>query len=214
MVHKPPRVVAELGRPETPQETADRKAENSRKHRANQTVVNLVLALAASLAIVLILVLVVVRPEQPPRDPVDYQAVADQAQGAVSAPLASPELPADWTSNSATLRTDGDGIATWSVGFITPARDFIQLRQGVDANDTWVSNVHEGSQATDSAAVGGMTWEIHDDRANGDAGNLAFAMVAETELSRFVLYGTADDAEFRTLAAAVAAEVTDEEIAP
>jgi hypothetical protein len=58
---KPPRVVAELGRPETPEETAARKAENSRKHRAKQTINNLVLSLLVSLGLVLVIFLMVPR---------------------------------------------------------------------------------------------------------------------------------------------------------
>jgi hypothetical protein len=45
------RVVAELGRPETPAETAARKAESSRLHRQRQTVNNLVYSLIATLGI-------------------------------------------------------------------------------------------------------------------------------------------------------------------
>ena len=57
-----PRVVAELGRPETPDETAARKAASSRAHRENQTAFNLVIAIVVSVGIVVLLVLVVVRP--------------------------------------------------------------------------------------------------------------------------------------------------------
>ena len=63
MAARPPRVVAELGRPETPEETAARQAENSLKHRQRQTVTNLVLALGASLLVVLALVLLVPRSD-------------------------------------------------------------------------------------------------------------------------------------------------------
>ena len=66
MARKEPAIVAELGRPETAEETAQRKAENSRKHRANQTALNLVGATVASLAIVAFLVIVVVRPAPAP----------------------------------------------------------------------------------------------------------------------------------------------------
>ena len=59
MAGKQPAIVAELGRPETPEETAARKAENSRKRRANQTAFNLIVATIASLGIVLFLVVVV-----------------------------------------------------------------------------------------------------------------------------------------------------------
>ena len=47
-----PRIVAELGRPETPDETAARKAESSRVYRASQNTRNLVAALLVTLAVV------------------------------------------------------------------------------------------------------------------------------------------------------------------
>jgi hypothetical protein len=87
------RIVAELGRPETPEETAARKAENSRSHRANQTTRNLLLATFASLAVVLFVVLVVVRPAGDLVKTVNYHSVARQAQQTVSETLADPSLP-------------------------------------------------------------------------------------------------------------------------
>ncbi|MCU1638019.1 MAG: hypothetical protein JWL94_666 [Microbacteriaceae bacterium] len=206
---KPARVVAELGRPETPEETAARKAEASRKHRANQTPINLALAIGASLGIVLILVLAVVRPDQPARDPVDYSAIASQSEASVDAPLAAPALPPGWVSNSASLGTGGDGIPTWSVGFVTPEQQFIALRQGIGANDTWVANQLEGTAQTGSETIDGVHWATYDNRDGDDPGNLAFAMVAAVGESDYVLYGTADDTEFRTLAAALTAQPTE-----
>jgi len=204
-----PRIVAELGRPETPEETAARKAENSRKHRANQTVINLVLALAASLAIVLILVLVVVRPEQPPRESVDFATVAAQAQPAVDEPLAAPTLPPGWTSNAAELETESDGITTWSVGFLTPQGQFIALRQGIDANATWLTNRLDKLAPTGTEQIDSATWSVYDNRDSDDPGNLAYAMSTTTAASTFALYGTADPVEFRTLATALSADFGD-----
>ena len=56
-----PRIVAELGRPETASETAARKAENSRLYRQRKTVNNLTLSLLVSLGMVLLIVLIVPR---------------------------------------------------------------------------------------------------------------------------------------------------------
>ena len=53
MMAKSPRIVAELGRPETPDETAARKAESSRVHRESQNTRNLVAALIVTIAIVM-----------------------------------------------------------------------------------------------------------------------------------------------------------------
>ena len=44
MMAQHPRIVAELGRPETPDETASRKAESSRVYRASQNTRNLIVA--------------------------------------------------------------------------------------------------------------------------------------------------------------------------
>ena len=52
-----PRIVAELGRPETPQETADRKAASSARYRSSKTFRNLVAALLITIAVVAVVYL-------------------------------------------------------------------------------------------------------------------------------------------------------------
>jgi hypothetical protein len=197
-----PRVVAELGRPETPEETAARRAETSRKHRENQTALNLIVALIASLGIVLFLVVVVVRPEAPAREPVDYLAVATQTGEDAVAPV----LPPEWYANSATFGTTNQ-VATWSVGLITPGAQFIALEQGFDANPTWVAAVLESAPKTGTTTIDGLTWTVYDQREVSDAGNHAYSLSTELEGSTVVLHGTASDAEFELLATAVAAQV-------
>ena len=117
MAQRPPRVVAELGRPETPDETAARKAENSRLHRQRQTVLNLVLSLGASLLLVLVIVLLVPRSDTAMVRDVDVAPIAEQAQVASDDPLAVPELPEGWRANAAELRTSSvDEVTAWYVG--------------------------------------------------------------------------------------------------
>lgn len=202
---KAPRIVAELGRPETAEETAARRAEASRKRRANQTVFNLVLALLASLGIVLLLVLVVVRPDQPPRAAVDYVETAAQAQPAVSERLFAPTLPPAWTANNATLDTAGESFV-WKVGFITPAQQFIALEQGIDTGASWVAGRLGRLAATSTTDIGGVTWDVYDRRDANDPGNFAYSLVADLGGSEVLLHGTASDEEFITLAAAIAAD--------
>ncbi len=196
------RIVAELGRPETPDETASRKAETSRKHRANQTVRNLVWSLGASLVVVLLVVLVVVRPDPAPSEVIDYGAIASEAQQSVDATLTAPVLPGAWTANAAELRADGD-IQIWYIGFITPEQQFIALNQGIDANPTWVDNLLDGARSTGAVSIDGVTWSVYDHRDSADPGNLAYAMTASERGSTYVLFGTANDAEFETLATAM-----------
>lgn len=208
--HREPAIVAELGRPETPQETATRKAETSRLHRSNQTALNLVAALVVSLGVVLLIVLVVVRPDPAPRASVDYQATAAEAQTSVDAPLASPSLPADWSANSAKLETSSDDVTSWYIGFVTPTDQFVAVRQGLDANSTWLAAQLGFSKASGTATIDGVTWQLYDNRASrDDQGNLAYVMTTELAGSTFVLFGTAPDSEFETLAASLAAQLSE-----
>jgi hypothetical protein len=203
-----PRVVAELGRPETPDETFARKAENSRKHRANQTLFNLVVAIIASLGIVLFLVLVVVRPNDQTPVTVDYQTIAEDAQTNASEPLLAPTLPADWYANSARLGITSS-VQTWYIGLVTPtspSAQFIALEQGIDANETWLSIVTDNALATGSTTIEGIDWTIFDRRSSSDTGNYAYSMSAQIAGSTIVLHGTATDAEFELLAASLATE--------
>lgn len=199
-------VVAELGRPETPEETAARKAETSRLHRANQTTLNLVAALVVCLGVVLLIVLVVVRPDPAPREPIDYAAIAEQAQPSVDEPLVTPSLPDGWSANSATMQTKA-GVTSWYIGLITPSTQFIGVRQGIDANPTWLANQLDFSRGSGAIDIDGVTWQLYDNRDRDDAGNLAYVMTAEHGASTVVLFGTAPDSEFETLAASVSAEL-------
>jgi hypothetical protein len=202
-----PRVVAELGRPETPQETADRKAESRRKHYANQTTFNLVIALIASLAIVLFLVIVVVRPDQQSaREPVDYAAAASDVQDQVDAHLVVPELGKGWSANRADYSAPKDKPAVWRIGFITPGDQYIGLTQGIGADDGWVSNRLDDHTPTGSVKIDGVAWTVYDRRDAENPGNLAYSLTTTVGDSRLVLSGSATPAEFRTLAKAALAD--------
>ncbi|GAA4267722.1 DUF4245 domain-containing protein [Frondihabitans peucedani] len=203
-----PRVVAELGRPETPSETAARKAASSRAHRENQTAFNLVIAIGVSVVIVVLLVLVVVRPGSSQLKSVDYLKVASQAQQQVTTSLVAPAMPSGWTSNRAEIKPAGsDGVQSWYVGFVTPDTQFISLTQGFKANQTWVSNQLGERDKTSSTSIGGLSWTIYDHRTDDGVGNSAYAMVTTKGDSTVVLAGTATDAEFRLLAKRSAAQL-------
>ncbi|WAB80578.1 DUF4245 domain-containing protein [Microcella daejeonensis] len=198
-------IVAELGRPETPQEKADRIAENRRKRRANQTARNLVLSLVASMAIVLFLVVVTVR-EEPDGLVIDYRASAIEAEGGLGQQVLAPEVPADWVSNRADLSGDST-VIEWYIGFITPGERFLALVQGFDANPSWLAEELRQPQSSEEIEIGGVTWTLYDRRGIEGVGNRQYALVTETETSTVVLYGTASEAEFAQLATAVAAEL-------
>lgn len=190
------------------QEAAPTVAERRAARRANQTTFNLVLALLASLGIVLLLVVVVVRPEVEPRT-VDFRAVGADAQTAVEEALAVPDLPADWRANRAELVSDpADGVTRWAIGFLTPGGAYIGLVQGIEANDSWLAGEVRSARAEGTERIGGLTWDRYDRRDVDDPGNVEFALVTTTGASTIVLGGTATEAEFAFLAAAVAKGIT------
>ena len=205
MAERPPRVVAELGRPETPEETAARQAENSLKHRQRQTVKNLVLALGASLLVVLVIVLLVPRSAGPIDRDIDVAAVAEQAQVASDDPLAVPELPEGWRANAAELRSsNADGVTAWYAGYLTPSNEYVGMYQGLDANPTWVAGLLARTLATGTTTIDGVEWTVYDNRDSGDdVGNARYGLTTEAGGSTFVLLGTATAEEFEVLATAL-----------
>ncbi|HEU0205551.1 MAG TPA: DUF4245 domain-containing protein [Pseudolysinimonas sp.] len=204
-------IVAELGRAETADEIAERKAAASAAHRNNQTVLNLVIALAASLLVVFLIVVVVVRPDQSgPAKVVDWVSVAKDAQPSVSTKLVVPQLPTSWSANRAELvdaASASDGIASWQIGFITPSTQYIGLVQGIKADATWASSQLQQKKPTGDATFGGFRWQVYDHRSDDHPGNLAYALVTTVRDSTVVLAGTASDSEFATLATEVSGEL-------
>lgn len=204
-------IVAELGRPETLDEIADRRAASRVAHRSNQTTLNLVIALGASLLVVFLIVIVVVRPDQvgSPKT-VDWTAVARDAQQSVSTPLVAPVLQKTWSANRAEFvdaKSASDGIASWRVGFLTPSTQYIGLTQGIKANPSWVATQLSDKAPTGDENYGGLAWKVYDHRTADHPGNLAYALVATAGDSTVVLAGTGSDVEFATLATEIAGKL-------
>ncbi|PPF82997.1 DUF4245 domain-containing protein [Subtercola sp. Z020] len=209
MAQKPPRVVAELGRPETFEETAARKAEQSRKYRANKTINNLWLSLIVCVAVVIVIVLLVPRNDESQLQSIDYRSVATSAQASLPVPVAVPDLPDDWSSNAAEIRSGSDGVAYWYIGLLTPSNTFVALQQGVDANESWVADQVHDTAATSTITVDGIQWTVYDNRTtSADVGNAKYALTTTSGESTYVLLGTADDADFEKVASSISTNVT------
>ncbi|MBX3092985.1 MAG: DUF4245 domain-containing protein [Cryobacterium sp.] len=196
-------IVAELGRPETPQETADRKAASSQRYRASKTVKNLLWAFGASLVIAVFLVLLATRPDTTTLKPVDVTQTALEAAPSLGATPAVPDLDG-WVANAARLEASSDGVTSWYVGLLTAEGRFIAVRQGVDANPTWLAQQLDGARATGERSAGGVVWQEYDRRANDPTGIRSYSLVATIDSSTIVLFGTAGDTEFTQLATSVA----------
>jgi hypothetical protein len=207
---KPPAVVAELGRPETPDETAERKAQNSRNHRNRQTINNLVFSLIATVGLVAVIVLFVPRGNPIDSTPaVDYKSIAAEAQGSEPDKLLSPSLPTGWKSNNAQLNTKTpDGVDSWYIGLLTPKGEYIGIRQGFAANDSWIAEQVNKSMIKNTTTIDGVKWDVYDNRQSGqDNGDVDYALVNTSGKSSTVVFGTADDEEFRTVARSLAEQI-------
>jgi len=210
-----PRVVAELGRPETPDETAARKAEQSRLYRDRKTLRNLLYALLVSVGLVAAIIFLVPRPEESLLQSIDYQDVAASAQASMPVPLAAPELPEGWTSNAAEVRSGAaDGVLSWYVGLITPTKQYVGLTQAVDANPTWLADQVARGLASGTVSLDGVEWTVYDNRdpagSSDEVGNTEYALTTESGATTYVVFGTADPDEIEQVAAALAANVQEQ----
>ncbi|KAB1643265.1 DUF4245 domain-containing protein [Gulosibacter chungangensis] len=193
---KKPAIVAELGRPETPEETAARKAENSRLYRQRKTINNLVAAIAVSLLAVAVIVFMVPRDDSEKLRDVDYQAAAAQAQPGYDVELLAPDVPDQWQSNSAEIRQGADGVFEWYMGFMILdgdlATEYVGLSQGINANDTWTYEKLDRRTPTGSITINGVEWIEYDytDLSTDEAGNTRYSLVREDAGSTVLIYGS------------------------
>lgn len=205
---KKPKIVAELGRPETPEETFARKQENSRLYRSRKTINNLVFSLLVTVGLVAAIYFLVPRADGEPNWQVDYVAQSEIASQSLGEDLLVPAMPEQWRANAAELRNASNGqVTSWYIGFITPQDKFIAFNEAFDANETWVANELKDYPASGTKNIDGQEWTVYDNRSYKDAGNIQYAMVTTLGRSTVVLYGTADDAEFDQLATSITADL-------
>lgn len=204
-----PRVVAELGRPETPDETAARKAEASRVYRSSQNTRNLVAALLATLAVVAVIVFAVPRGTPPEREPIDVAAVAERIGDAEARAVIAPALPDGWVVNSA--RIDGDSsVRTWTIVYAPAGEDdrgFLRVAQGFDADEAWPARVLSGAAPVDTASIDGVVWDRYELDPTR-TGNISVALATTAGSDTILIYGAADAALLEEVAASVADDVT------
>jgi hypothetical protein len=207
-----PPVVAELGRPETADETAARKADASKRYRASKTMNNLWFSLLVTVGVVLVIVFMVPRNDSPRTQSVDYVAAATEAQESFPVPLAVPELSKDWSSNGAEDRSSSlDKVSAWYMGFISPAQQYISLTQAVGANPSWLDDQLDHTRPSGQVSIDGIDWTVYDNRdASTDVGNVKYALTTESGASTFVIAGTATPDETADFASSISQAVKDQ----
>lgn len=179
-------------------------SDSAAKHRARQTVVNLVLALAASVAVVVLIVLSVPRDESNRIEPVEYSKIVAEAKTSSKLDLISIKPPTGWWCNLANLKTaSSDGVKQFEAGFVGSDVKYIGYTQAFSANPTWLA-----FKLSDATITGKYkTWEIYQAIKPSDPRQtMDYIMVHKYGNENYVLlYGVADKSEYE----AFADEITD-----
>jgi hypothetical protein len=190
-MNKPAPIVAELGRPETPEETAARKAASSKAYRSSQTVRSLVAALIVTLAIVMVIVFAVPRGEPASAPTVDMVGIASDVESTVDSQVIVPDLGDFWRVNVANLTTGAPPV--WDLTLAPSAEDergFIKIAQAFDSDSSWAPQRLNGTAPTDTTSIGGLEWDVYE---LGDAGakqNITHAIGTQAGDDYLLLYGS------------------------
>lgn len=183
-------IVAELGRPETPEETAARKAEFSKNYRASQSFRNLIAALIITLAVVAVIVFGVPRGEPASERAVDVAGIAADVETTMGSPAIVPQLDDFWRVNAAELQ--GGATRVWNIT-LAPAdeneRGFIRIAQAFDAEASWAPQVLGGTAPTDSTRIGGRDWDVYS-VAGKTENNVDYAIGTQAGDDYVLLYGS------------------------
>lgn len=193
-----PRIVAELGRPETPEETADRKAAASATYRSSKSLRNLIAALLVTVGVVAIVVFGVPRGEVAPPPAANVAEAAETASAALGMPVLAPATPEGWRPNSARVE---DG--TWRIVY-APEDGYVRLAQRPNAEPEWVTVTLDGRAPTGEVTIAGVTWDEYDLSGSDD---VTYALATQIDGGTVVIYGATSPETASVLATDVAPEV-------
>ena len=188
---KGPAINADLGRPETPDETAARKAASSKAYRSSQTVRNLVAALVVTLAVVVVIIALVPRGEPVAATPIDVAALAADVEASMGSPAIVPETDEFWRVNAAELQSGAPVV--WEVTLAPAAQDergFIKLAQAFDADASWAPQRLNGVAPTDTVRIGGREWDVYQPGSAGAEANVTYALGTQAGDDYVLLYGS------------------------
>lgn len=175
------------------------------KHRARQTLINLVLALGATVAIALILVMIVPRDDSNLIKPVDYKPIAASVKASAGIEVFAPnKLPDGWWVNSARwAAAPADGVQYWHIGFVGPKNQYVGVDQAFKSNATWIANRITGfEQKTVSADGIGGGWGLATYQGSTDKtkGQKIWLFLHFATQEAVLIQGTGKDSEFTQFA--------------
>ncbi len=201
-----PRIVAELGRPETPQETAARKAESSRAYRSSKTFRNLVAALLATLAVVAVIALGVPRGTPATTAAIDVSAEAAAIADAYGRTVITPDVPSDWLVNAATI--DGDDVTAFTIVYVPDDTSYLKVSQAFDPDAAWISRTLSDAAPDGTVTIDGIDWEQYEITSSAQD-DISYALATTAGADQVLIYGTADADTAAIAATAIADQIRD-----
>ncbi|GGM45417.1 DUF4245 family protein [Microbacterium saperdae] len=207
-MNKPAPIVAELGRPETPEETAARKAASSKAYRSSQTMRSLIAALLVTVAVVAVIIFAVPRGEPTTAKKIDLVGIAANVESTMDSPVIVPELGDFWRVNAAGL-TSGATVV-WDVT-LAPAdqdeRGYIRVAQAFDADSSWAPQRLNGIAPTDSVRIDGLDWDVYQPGGAGAEQNITYAIGTQAGDDYVLLYGARSAASTAELAESLVPQI-------
>ncbi len=180
--------------------------DSAAKHRAKQTLRNLILSLIACLGLVLAIVLIVPRDDSNRIQQVGYKASAAQAASASGEEILAPEIPQGWWANRTNwVANPADGVAYWKVGFVGPKNQWIGMTQAFEVNPTWIALLSKNHLPNTESQVGFENWTKWV-LAEGSEGEKTL-WTLERDGNLVALTGSGTEAEFGALGTSIETEL-------
>ena len=176
-------------------------SDSAARHRARQTVINLILALGASIGLVVTLVLIVPRDDSSRIREIDYTAISQKAQEDSGFDVITITPPENWWSNNAMLTTNNiDTVPVFKAGFVGSDIKYVGYTQAFNANPTWLALSLNGKVLTEQYSSKHYTWDVYESVVeNNPKKTMDFIMVLNyKDQDYLLLYGVADQAEFKS----------------
>jgi hypothetical protein len=176
-------------------------SDSAARHRARQTVINLILALGASIGLVVTLVLIVPRGDSSRIREIDYTAISQKAQEDSGFDVITITPPENWWSNNAMLTTNNiDTVPVFKAGFVGSDIKYVGYTQAFNANPTWLALSLNGKVLTEQYSSKHYTWDVYESVVeNNPKKTMDYIMVLNyKDQDYLLLYGVADQAEFKS----------------
>ena len=176
-------------------------SDSAARHRARQTVINLILALGASIGLVVTLVLIVPRDDSSRIREIDYTAISQKAKADSGFNVITITPPENWWSNNAMLTTNNiDTVPVFKAGFVGSDIKYVGYTQAFNANPTWLALSLNGKVLTKQYSSKHYTWDVYESIVkNEPKKTMDYIMVLNYKDQDYMLvYGVAEDSEFKT----------------